>query len=65
MTEIADWDAIVAERLAAQRAEHDRRQAAKRATRAEFAAARTAGLRQRHTAKLARTQQTTPPQDNP
>jgi hypothetical protein len=43
-----------AARLAAQLAEHDRRQAIKRATRADFAAARTAGLRARHTAKLAR-----------
>lgn len=49
-------------RLAAQLVEHDRLQAAKRATRADFAAARTAGLRARHATKLARTQ---PPQDNP
>jgi hypothetical protein len=49
-----DWDAIHANRLAAQAAEHDRRQEQKRATRADHQAARTAGLRIRHATKLAR-----------
>jgi hypothetical protein len=45
-----DWEARAAE----QAEQHQRRQATKRATRAEFKAARDAGLRSRHAAKLAR-----------
>lgn len=55
-----DWKARQAEQLA----EHRRRQTERAAVRAEFAAARKAGLRARHSAKLARTHDT-PTQDTP
>jgi hypothetical protein len=48
--EPVDWEA----RLRDQLAEHQRRQAAKRAERAAFAERRRAGLEARHAAKLAR-----------
>ena len=52
----ADLRQAVDERLAARLADASRRRAQREQARREKAARRTAGLRARHTAKLARTQ---------
>lgn len=58
---IDDWPTRLAQLADAAR----QRQAERRVTRAEFTAARNAGLRARHAAKLARTRQAPPGTDNP